>query len=358
MPLSIFSIYEGNYKRCIAIPAALFIACLCAVLVYPGITTGIDLQGGTLIIVRADTEMNQDTAKQVLAEKFDLRDLTAAGISSPAGYGLTIQYAYNPVIEDAAAEITVAESLLSTSPDDAKQHAVSALSLLSRYAKTPDQSALTPEQALDAAQLALIDSEEAFNIELEQAIRSTFSLPETARFQKREVGATLGETFWENSKLVAITSLVLVVLVVFLFFREFIPSLAVISAAVFDIAAALALMAVFGLPLSLATISALLMLVGYSVDTDIMLTTRLLKRKEHTPRERTVDAMKTGLTMTFTTLAAVSVMFALSYLTQMVVIFEISGVMLFGLLADVVSTWLMNAPVLLWYVERKRGAAA
>ena len=113
-------------------------------------------------------------------------------------------------------------------------------------------------------------------------------------------------------------------------------------------------MAVFKVPLSLATIPALLMLVGYSVDTDIMLTTRLLKRREGTAADRTIGAMKTGLTMTFTTLAALTVMLSISFFNQITIIFEIAAVIFFGLLGDLISTWMMNAPILLWYVEKKK----
>ena len=144
---------------------------------------------------------------------------------------------------------------------------------------------------------------------------------------------------------------------IFFFFREFVPSIAVIMSAVLDISCALALMALFHIPLSLSSIPALLMLVGYSVDTDIMLTTRILKRKEGTAADRTVEAMKTGLTMTFTTLAALTVMIAVSFTSQMFVIFEIATVLLFGLLGDLPSTWLMNAPILLWYAEKKEKKA-
>ena len=97
------------------------------------------------------------------------------------------------------------------------------------------------------------------------------------------------------------------------------------------------------------------MLVGYSVDTDIMLTTRLLKRKEGGLKERSYEAMKTGLTMTLTTMAALSVMITLSFMYQIVVIFDLTVVLFFGLVADIISTWLMNAPILLAYAESKRG---
>ena len=100
-------------------------------------------------------------------------------------------------------------------------------------------------------------------------------------------------------------------IVVFIIFRTFVPSIAVVISAFADIAFAAAMMDVFGIVLSLGTVAALLMLIGYSVDTDILLTTRLLKRKGELG-DKIKDAMKTGMTMTLTTLAALIALFVVS----------------------------------------------
>ena len=143
---------------------------------------------------------------------------------------------------------------------------------------------------------------------------------------------------------------------VFIIFRNFIPSIAVIAAALSDIIIAVGGMSLLGIPLSLASVGALLMLIGYSVDTDILLTTRVLKRREGTINERAIDAMKTGFTMAA---AAIGSMVAL-YLTvhflmpYAYVLGEIAAVLIIGLVADVVVTWLMNLGILRWYMEGHR----
>lgn len=143
---------------------------------------------------------------------------------------------------------------------------------------------------------------------------------------------------------------------VFIIFRNFVPSMAVILAALCDIIIAVGGMSLFGIPLSIASVGALLMLIGYSVDTDILLTTRILKRKEGTVTERAIDAMKTGLTMAA---AAIGSMAAL----YLVVIFlipaaqtlaDIAAVLIIGLIADVLATWLMNLGILRWYTEARQ----
>jgi Preprotein translocase subunit SecF len=143
---------------------------------------------------------------------------------------------------------------------------------------------------------------------------------------------------------------------VFIIFRNFVPSMAVILAALCDIIIAVGGMSLFGIPLSIASVGALLMLIGYSVDTDILLTTRILKRKEGTVTERAKDAMKTGLTMAA---AAIGSMAAL----YLVVVFlipaaqtlgDIAAVLIIGLIADVLATWLMNLGILRWYTEARQ----
>ena len=350
------NIYDHGYKRFLFVPLALFVVFLFLVLVYPGVPRGIDLDGGTLIIVRADKPLDASKIEGVLKQKFDLEELMVTGISSPTGgYGITIQFARNNTLQSAQDNFNAARQLAESNPGDARARAAQSLGILSSLVEVKDFSSLAIEDLIEYNSDRLILATERFNEAMQSAIVSEFGLGDDARFQRREIGPTLGEKFWENAVYVTLVSLLLVTLVIFIFFRELIPSFAVIAAAIFDVFGALALMAVFNISLSLSSIPALLMLVGYSVDTDIMLTTRLLKRSEGNPRGRAKDAMTTGLTMTLTTLAAVSAMLVLSYFGQIIVIFEIAAVILFGLLADLISTWLMNAPVLLWYTEEKRG---
>ncbi len=150
-----------------------------------------------------------------------------------------------------------------------------------------------------------------------------------------------------------IAAIILITIVIFFFFREIIPSAAIVSCAVFDILAGMASMAFLGIPVSLSSIASLLMLIGYSIDTDILLTTRVLKKREGTAIERAADSMVTGMTMTSTALGALAVMLAISLFSQITVIFDIAIVLVGGLLGDLIGTWLWNAPILLWYAEWK-----
>jgi preprotein translocase subunit SecF len=154
-------------------------------------------------------------------------------------------------------------------------------------------------------------------------------------------------------------SFLLMAIVVFIIFREPFISLIVIFCALTDILMAAASMNLTGIKLSLGTVAALLMLIGYSVDTDILLSMRVLKRKG-TVEEKALGAMGTGLMMTSTTVLAVLSLFLLSNLlylivpsfTRMDIIADISTVLLFGLIADMFNTWITTVQALRWYFNR------
>jgi preprotein translocase subunit SecF len=109
-----------------------------------------------------------------------------------------------------------------------------------------------------------------------------------------------------------------------------------------------------GIQLSLGTLAALLMLIGYSVDSDILLTNRVLKRQGKL-NDKLSGAFHTGIIMTTTTLAATTAMFLVSWFGAVQIIYEISAVLLIGLLFDVMNTWLTNVGILKWYVLKGGG---
>ena len=163
------------------------------------------------------------------------------------------------------------------------------------------------------------------------------------------VSAAVSSAFWKQAIKAFIIAFVGMALVVFITFRVPLPSIAIILAAVSDIVAAIALMNLLGIKMTLATFSALLILLGYSVDTDILLSTRVLKRGVGSVNERIKDSVKTGLTMTTTSILA---MVALHLLTPSETLKQLSAVIIFGLCADIPFTWIQNASLLKIYLER------
>jgi len=166
------------------------------------------------------------------------------------------------------------------------------------------------------------------------------------------IGSSLSESFFKEIIYAIIISFILMGIIVFIIFRTIVPSAAVILAAFSDIVITLAIFNLTGIKLSTAGIAAFLMLIGYSVDTDILLSTRVLKRREGTIMERIYSALHTGLIMNFTTLSAVSTAL---FFAQSDTIRQIMMILLIGLLVDMINTWIQNVGLLRLYLERKEG---
>ncbi|MFP4045999.1 MAG: protein translocase subunit SecF [Candidatus Aenigmatarchaeota archaeon] len=164
-----------------------------------------------------------------------------------------------------------------------------------------------------------------------------------------EVGPELGESFWKQSRLAMMVAFIFMGIVVFVVYKDFVPSVAIIFASFTDIIGTLAVMQVLDIPLTLASFAGLLLVIGYSIDSDIVLTTRVLKRRKGTVNERTFSAMKTALTMTITTLAALVVLYLV---TTAPALREVATVLIIALMIDLVATWFGNASILRWWVER------
>jgi len=138
-------------------------------------------------------------------------------------------------------------------------------------------------------------------------------------------------------------------LLVALLFRTFVPSVAVVVSAFSDIVIPVALMNVFGIELSLGTVAALLMLIGYSVDSDLLLNNHVLRRRGGF-YESTYRARRTGVTMTITSIAAMTVMAIVSWLFAIPLLPSIGLILVFGLTADLMNTYLMNVTLLRYYL--------
>jgi len=166
-------------------------------------------------------------------------------------------------------------------------------------------------------------------------------------------GSALGQSFYKQLILAIIISFILMAIVVFFLFRTFIPSTAVVISAFADIIMTLAFINILGIKISSAGITAILMLIGYSVDSDIMLTTRLLKRHGDT-NKNLLEAFKTGITMTLTSIIAIT---AALIIIQSIsnVLSQIFTILIIGLSFDILNTWITNTSILKWYLEKKHG---
>jgi preprotein translocase subunit SecF len=169
-----------------------------------------------------------------------------------------------------------------------------------------------------------------------------------------QIGESFGKSLQYQAVIAIIFSFIGMALVIFLSFRTFVPSVAVVLSAFADMVMTAAMMNVVGIPLSLGTTAALLMLIGYSVDSDILLTNRVLKRQGKL-NDKLMGAFHTGIIMTSTTFAATMALFVVSWFGSVQILMEISAVLLIGLIADIFNTWLTNVGILKWYVLKGGG---
>jgi len=202
-------------------------------------------------------------------------------------------------------------------------------------------------------QEAIIVESPSSSDELKTILEEYFDFELTPENSSTEfTGASLSNSFYKQLLRAILFAFLLMALIVFIIFRTAVPSLAVILAAFADIVMTLAIIDILGLKISSAGIVAFLMLIGYSVDTDIMLTSKLLRHREGDLSSRMLSSFKTGLTMTLTSLAAVIVALLLtaSFSETLRQIFLILTI---GLSFDLINTWCSNASILKWYIDKK-----
>jgi preprotein translocase subunit SecF len=195
------------------------------------------------------------------------------------------------------------------------------------------------------------------SIEVDNSVNASAVLNElnangisTERSSVQTIDPAIGASFWSQAQIAVLLAFAFMAVTVFVIFRTFVPSTAVILSATCDIIETVAFMQILGIQLSLASLAALLMLIGYSVDTDIILTTRVLRMTERKVDDRIKSALKTGLTTAGTTIGAMLVLL-LSSVSP--VLSQIASVILIGLVFDLVNTWIQNAAIIKWYAVRK-----
>lgn len=347
--MSFYSTFYGNkYKMYLIAP--IILAAIILVLVFAvGPKESIDLTGGTQLSVYIKADLDTPKVLELLQTKFDLKDLSVTISKGAEENRIDIQYKEAQQLVDLKSKIDAIKQ--NPNQNKAKEDAKA---LMQEYkfdfSGMKDQEYKTWMSQLDI--LYNIQKNEVTKNIL-SALNSEFGI-DVSNTSINEVAPVLGASFYSKAIGVVIAAIILIVLVVFLYFREFVPSAAIVACGIFDVLGGLAGMIIFGIPLSMISIVALLMLLGYSIDTDILLTTKLLKRSDGSARERCGDAMRTGIYMTTTTLVALLSMLVLAKLYNIEIFFDISAILICGLVVDLIATWMMNAPVLLWYCEKKK----
>ena len=197
----------------------------------------------------------------------------------------------------------------------------------------------------------IVDVSDLTGDELKEKLENIFNFKLTnENYSVEETSARLSQSFFKQLTISLIFAFILMGLSVFITFRTLAPSIAIIFAALTDITVTLAVVNLLGIKMSTAGIVAFMLIIGYSIDTDILLTSWSIKRKEGRLFERMWHSMKTGLTMTT---AAMVVMLIGIFVSNNIIIKEMFTIIFVALCVDVVSTYLTNAGILWIYCRKK-----
>ena len=293
MKAKLKQIYEQHYKKLQIIPILLLVFAIGQlVLQYTStgdlMNKGISLKGGSTITVPYHQSIDLQGLETQLQQEFPEADLSIRTLSAA---GKTVGYTVESNVqskEDIAAVTTILKSVL-------------------------------PFQDKD------------FSVEV--------------------VDSSLGESFFIQTAWALLFAFIFMGIVVFIYTRSFLPSVLLILATVSNLVATLAIFNLTGEKLGTGGIAAFLMLVGYSVDAEILLASRVVKRKEGTTMDRIYSAIGTGMTMTLATLVAVTA--ALIFVNNEVV-HQIMLILFIGLFVDMINTWIQNVGLLRSHLEKKK----
>jgi len=177
-------------------------------------------------------------------------------------------------------------------------------------------------------------------------INATF--PDAA-YDVRSVGPSMGKSFMKGSIWAVTLGFLAMGAILALIFRKPIVAFTVILSGFLNVFEAAAFMTFLGVKLAPHTIGALLMLMGWSVDSEVLFDTKILKETEGDPKKRAVGAMKTAMTMSAAIFASLSALYIVSTST---LIKDIALVMMLGAVFDIINTWFQSLAMVLWYAER------
>ncbi|MDI6642472.1 MAG: hypothetical protein QMD95_00210 [Candidatus Hodarchaeaceae archaeon] len=134
-----------------------------------------------------------------------------------------------------------------------------------------------------------------------------------------------------------------------LIFRRRIVPVTILLVLGLDILGVLGYMALLRVSLDLASIIGITMLIGYVVNTNMLLAWRILKRAGGEPKEQVSRSMDTGLTMN---VLMIVLLLSLNILTSAHELNVLTAVLVFGIAINIINTWFLGAGILLRHVER------
>jgi preprotein translocase subunit SecF len=196
---------------------------------------------------------------------------------------------------------------------------------------------------------------DALSVNEEANVKSTllsqFGIPENS-VTIEPMGPLISSIQSEQMLYSIIVAFIVIGIITLIIFRRLVVPMTILPVIGLDIVCVLGYMALFRVPLSLTSVLAIVMLVGYAIDTSILLVYRVLKRVGGEPREQVVASLKTGL---MTGVFLVVILLSLDILTSAMQINVLTFMLIFGIAINILNTWFLGAGILLRHAERQRG---
>jgi len=163
-------------------------------------------------------------------------------------------------------------------------------------------------------------------------------------------GASIANDFFQSSIIIIMVSFLMMGLVILYYFRSVVPALSITLSTIADVVVVVGMLNLLGVSLSVASIGALLMLVGLSTDSDILLATNIIKNKDAGMIDRLKKSLLTALTIS---LSAITVSVVMLVLSNIDLIRSIALILMIGSISDLLNTFILSAGLQRMYREWK-----
>ncbi len=178
---------------------------------------------------------------------------------------------------------------------------------------------------------------------LTNAVATAFGIKMTAANSNVDyVSSQLAQGSLYDSLMLLGVAFVLVAVVSLFYFRNPSQAFSNVISIVSDIINVVGVLDILGISFSLASIAGILMIMGYSADRNIILATNILKRSEASMKYRLIHTIKTSLTMDAAALITFIVLF---FGTTNTTIQNIAIILIFGVIFDDFTVWILNGSV-------------
>ena len=330
--MKVAEIYKRYYKKLVLLPLIVFGITL---FFLPSLKLGIDFTGGLSLSFSSSTSISPDNLSEYLKSSLGVSDVTVTPVSG----GYIVEMSYPPKLK----------KLYELADAWKTKHDEGALQELNRIMG----GSIKDLNNLDATVTSYADKIKG---EIITTIKK--KVPDAKDFVVQDIVPVLGGEFWNLMRNIAIAAVVLLFIAVVLYFRHPVPVVIMLISGIFDGIAMLSFMGLSNIPLNLATMAIVLMMVGYSIDTDVVASTFVFKRrKEGNIYQQAERAFLTGATMSITTFIAMLIIYAVGFLTRNITVIRMANVMIYGVIADLIITWAFNTPLLIWIGEKHASSA-